>query len=149
MASADGTFVARGAVGAGLHVAITALGFSGQSFEGVVINAGGSFNLTGAGIGAKGPHRRNFEAGFITTDPALVGQIMEQFDAIWQHMGTLTPKPGDEGVGLACTYDAWNRIVKIESNPHHPLDGCDAEYMLFAIKERGLKVARPDPPGLC
>jgi phosphatidylserine/phosphatidylglycerophosphate/cardiolipin synthase-like enzyme len=43
----------------------------------------GSANLTGAGIGAKSPHRRNFEAGFITTDPEMVEQIMEQFDLIW------------------------------------------------------------------
>jgi phosphatidylserine/phosphatidylglycerophosphate/cardiolipin synthase-like enzyme len=43
----------------------------------------GSANLTGAGMGAKNPNRRNFEAGFITTDPELVRQIMEQFDLIW------------------------------------------------------------------
>jgi len=44
----------------------------------------GSANLTGAGIGAKSARRRNFESGVITTDPAIVGQIMEQFDAIWR-----------------------------------------------------------------
>lgn len=43
----------------------------------------GSANLTGAGMGAKSPDRRNFEAGFITTDPELVRQIMEQFDELW------------------------------------------------------------------
>ncbi|MGD2087925.1 MAG: phospholipase D family protein [Candidatus Aminicenantes bacterium] len=43
----------------------------------------GSANLTGAGMGAKSPNRRNFEAGFITTDPKIVEQIMEQFDLIW------------------------------------------------------------------
>ncbi len=43
----------------------------------------GSANLTGAGMGAKGPHRRNFEGGIITTDPALVGPMMEQFDNLW------------------------------------------------------------------
>jgi len=43
----------------------------------------GSANLTGAGMGAKGPHRRNFEGGIITSDPALVGPIMEQFDQLW------------------------------------------------------------------
>ncbi len=43
----------------------------------------GSANLTGAGMGAKNPNRRNFEAGFITTDPEFVRQIMEQFDLIW------------------------------------------------------------------
>jgi len=44
----------------------------------------GSANLTGAGIGAKSARRRNFESGVITTDPAIVGQVMEQFDAIWR-----------------------------------------------------------------
>ena len=43
----------------------------------------GSANLTGAGIGAKGEHRRNFESGIVTTDPELVSQIMAQFDSIW------------------------------------------------------------------
>jgi phosphatidylserine/phosphatidylglycerophosphate/cardiolipin synthase-like enzyme len=44
----------------------------------------GSANLTGAGVGAKSARRRNFESGIITTDPAIVGPIMEQFDAIWR-----------------------------------------------------------------
>ena len=43
----------------------------------------GSANLTGAGMGAKGVHRRNFESGFITTDDGLVAQIMDQFDRVW------------------------------------------------------------------
>jgi phosphatidylserine/phosphatidylglycerophosphate/cardiolipin synthase-like enzyme len=43
----------------------------------------GSANLTGAGMGAKSDRRRNFESGFVTTDEAMVGQIMEQFDAVW------------------------------------------------------------------
>jgi phosphatidylserine/phosphatidylglycerophosphate/cardiolipin synthase-like enzyme len=44
----------------------------------------GSANLTGAGVGAKSVRRRNFESGIVTTDPALVGRIMEQFDGIWR-----------------------------------------------------------------
>jgi phosphatidylserine/phosphatidylglycerophosphate/cardiolipin synthase-like enzyme len=50
----------------------------------------GSANLTGAGMGAKSAGRRNFEAGIVTTDPALVGPIMDQFDRIWMgaHCGT-------------------------------------------------------------
>jgi phosphatidylserine/phosphatidylglycerophosphate/cardiolipin synthase-like enzyme len=43
----------------------------------------GSANLTGAGMGSKGPHRRNFEAGFATDDPELVKQIMVPFDQLW------------------------------------------------------------------
>jgi phosphatidylserine/phosphatidylglycerophosphate/cardiolipin synthase-like enzyme len=44
----------------------------------------GSANLTGAGVGAKSTRRRNFEAGIVTTEPALIGEIMEQFDGIWR-----------------------------------------------------------------
>jgi phosphatidylserine/phosphatidylglycerophosphate/cardiolipin synthase-like enzyme len=43
----------------------------------------GSANLTGAGMGAKSDRRRNFEAGLITADPAIVRRIMDQFDGIW------------------------------------------------------------------
>lgn len=43
----------------------------------------GSANLTGAGLGAKGPHRRNFEGGIVTRSPDLLTGIMEQFDALW------------------------------------------------------------------
>ncbi len=44
----------------------------------------GSANLTGAGMGAKSRNRRNFESGIISTDPAMVQAIMEQFDAVWR-----------------------------------------------------------------
>jgi phosphatidylserine/phosphatidylglycerophosphate/cardiolipin synthase-like enzyme len=56
-------------------------------FKSVIVDGrfaySGSANLTGAGMGAKGVHRRNFESGFVTTDPGLVKQIMAPFDAIW------------------------------------------------------------------
>jgi phosphatidylserine/phosphatidylglycerophosphate/cardiolipin synthase-like enzyme len=43
----------------------------------------GSANLTGAGLGMKSPRRRNFEAGILTDDPALVEPAMQQFDDLW------------------------------------------------------------------
>lgn len=43
----------------------------------------GSANLTGAGMGAKSPNRRNFESGIMTTDPKIVNAIMGQYDAVW------------------------------------------------------------------
>jgi phosphatidylserine/phosphatidylglycerophosphate/cardiolipin synthase-like enzyme len=56
-------------------------------FKSVVVDGrvayAGSANLTGAGMGAKGEHRRNFEAGIMTDDPELVQQIMDQFDGVW------------------------------------------------------------------
>jgi len=50
----------------------------------------GSANLTGAGMGAKSEHKRNFESGIITDDQEIVGKVMEQFDSIWR--GTHCPQ---------------------------------------------------------
>jgi phosphatidylserine/phosphatidylglycerophosphate/cardiolipin synthase-like enzyme len=44
----------------------------------------GSANLTGAGMGAKSQHRRNFENGIITNDKSIIAKAMEQFDDIWR-----------------------------------------------------------------
>ncbi|MCD7976428.1 MAG: phospholipase D family protein [Tannerellaceae bacterium] len=43
----------------------------------------GSANLTGAGLGMKGEHTRNFEAGILTDDTELVRQAIEHFDSVW------------------------------------------------------------------
>ena len=43
----------------------------------------GSSNLTGAGMGMKSGRRRNFEAGILTDDPALVAAAMDHFDSVW------------------------------------------------------------------
>ncbi|XXT22260.1 phospholipase D family protein [Sorangium sp. So ce429] len=43
----------------------------------------GSANLTGAGLGAKGDGRRNFEAGVLTDDDLLLDEMQATFDAIW------------------------------------------------------------------
>jgi len=43
----------------------------------------GTANLTGAGLGAKGERRRNFEAGIWTASPELVGRLERFFLSIW------------------------------------------------------------------
>jgi hypothetical protein len=43
----------------------------------------GSANLTGAGLGMKSSNTRNFESGFVTTDPEMIKEIMDQFDEVW------------------------------------------------------------------
>lgn len=43
----------------------------------------GSANLTGTGIGMKGEGKRNFEAGILTDEPAVVEQAMNRFDDVW------------------------------------------------------------------
>lgn len=43
----------------------------------------GSANLTGAGLGAKSPRRRNFEAGICTDQIDLIDPMLDMLDAIW------------------------------------------------------------------
>ena len=43
----------------------------------------GSANLTGAGMGMKGEHTRNFEAGILTSESSLVESAVNQFDEVW------------------------------------------------------------------
>lgn len=47
----------------------------------------GSANWTGAGLGAKGTGRRNFEVGVWTTDEAVADDMQMLFDHIWQGAG--------------------------------------------------------------
>ena len=43
----------------------------------------GSANLTGAGLGAKSPERRNFEAGFVTDEPETLARLIEFLDSLY------------------------------------------------------------------
>lgn len=43
----------------------------------------GSANLTGAGMGARAPDRRNFELGILTEDSYLLDSVQALFDSIW------------------------------------------------------------------
>jgi phosphatidylserine/phosphatidylglycerophosphate/cardiolipin synthase-like enzyme len=44
----------------------------------------GSANFTGAGLGAKGDGRRNFEMGVLTDDEWMLDIAQARFDAIWR-----------------------------------------------------------------
>ncbi|MFA7237528.1 MAG: phospholipase D family protein [Phycisphaeraceae bacterium] len=44
----------------------------------------GSANLTGAGLGAKGETRRNFEWGVWTTSAELIDAAGQRFNALWE-----------------------------------------------------------------
>ena len=52
----------------------------------------GSANLTGAGLGAKGDGRRNFEMGILTDSEAMLDAAQGRFDRIWRgrECGTCT-----------------------------------------------------------
>jgi len=43
----------------------------------------GSANLTGAGMGAKGENKRNFESGVISSDAEFVKAISHEIDQLW------------------------------------------------------------------
>jgi phosphatidylserine/phosphatidylglycerophosphate/cardiolipin synthase-like enzyme len=54
----------------------------------VVIDGGlcylGSANWTGAGLGAKGEGRRNFEVGLLSRDDLLLDELQAYYDRIWR-----------------------------------------------------------------
>ncbi len=43
----------------------------------------GSANLTGAGLGAKGDGKRNFELGFATEDFEVIDRVKALYEAVW------------------------------------------------------------------
>jgi len=43
----------------------------------------GSANWTGAGLGAKGEHRRNFELGIVTDDAPMLDEVQALYERIW------------------------------------------------------------------
>ena len=62
----------------------------------------GSANFTGAGLGAKGEGRRNFEMGIVTDDDVLLDTAQARFDRIWSgkeckgcRLRGVCPKPID------------------------------------------------------
>jgi phosphatidylserine/phosphatidylglycerophosphate/cardiolipin synthase-like enzyme len=44
----------------------------------------GSANWTGAGLGVKGAHRRNFELGMVTSDLGLLDEVQAYYEALWR-----------------------------------------------------------------
>ena len=57
-------------------------------FKAVVVDGAfvyvGSANWTGAGLGAKGTGRRNFELGFASADDGLLDRVQELYEQVWQ-----------------------------------------------------------------
>jgi phosphatidylserine/phosphatidylglycerophosphate/cardiolipin synthase-like enzyme len=63
----------------------------------------GSANFTGAGLGAKGDGRRNFEMGIVTDDDVMMDAAQERFESIWSgaeckgcRMRDVCPEPLDQ-----------------------------------------------------
>lgn len=65
----------------------------------------GSANFTGAGLGAKGDDKRNFEFGFVTEDFRLLDEVQSLFQLLWEGEPCATcavrsecPDPGAYGI---------------------------------------------------
>jgi phosphatidylserine/phosphatidylglycerophosphate/cardiolipin synthase-like enzyme len=59
----------------------------------------GSANWTGAGLGAKGSGRRNFELGIVSDDAQLLDQVQALYDRVWSGGECTTCKLRDECPG--------------------------------------------------
>lgn len=57
----------------------------------------GSANWTGAGLGAKGEGRRNFELGLISEDEGLLDQVQAMYEAVWSGSQCSGCRLRDEG----------------------------------------------------
>ena len=57
-------------------------------FKAVIVDGSflylGSANWTGAGLGAKGAGRRNFELGMVTRDESMLDEVQGLFDRVWR-----------------------------------------------------------------
>jgi phosphatidylserine/phosphatidylglycerophosphate/cardiolipin synthase-like enzyme len=84
-------------------------------FKAVIVDGAmlylGSANWTGAGLGAKGEGRRNFELGLASRDDLLLDEVQAYFDRIWRgaecglcKLRDRCPKPLDMGTleGFPC-----------------------------------------------
>lgn len=81
----------------------------------------GSANWTGAGLGAKGEGRRNFEIGVWTEDEATLDRVQSVYDQIWR--------------GLEC------RGCKLREVCPAPLDGGDGRLKTAPAKKSSAKKA--------
>jgi phosphatidylserine/phosphatidylglycerophosphate/cardiolipin synthase-like enzyme len=78
----------------------------------------GSANFTGAGLGAKGDGRRNFEMGIVTDDEWMLDQAQARFERIWRgtecagcRLRGECPKPLD-GLGAGAGASATPRPLR-------------------------------------
>jgi phosphatidylserine/phosphatidylglycerophosphate/cardiolipin synthase-like enzyme len=77
----------------------------------------GSANWTGAGLGAKGSGRRNFELGFVTDDAQLLDQVQALYEQIWSGGECGTCRLRDECPGPLADLAARARLTKLTPSP--------------------------------
>lgn len=75
----------------------------------------GSANWTGAGIGAKGEGRRNFEVGIMTEDEGVLDTIQELYDRIWRGAECGSCKLREDGCEAPLDLFGPERLIKSTS----------------------------------
>ncbi len=75
----------------------------------------GSANWTGAGIGAKGAGRRNFEVGIMTEDEGVLDTIQELYDRIWRGAECGACKLREDGCEAPLDLFRPERLIKSTS----------------------------------
>jgi phosphatidylserine/phosphatidylglycerophosphate/cardiolipin synthase-like enzyme len=68
----------------------------------------GSANWTGAGLGAKGSGRRNFELGIVTDDALLLDQVQALYEQVWS---------GGECAGCKLREDCPGPLAELTARP--------------------------------
>ena len=84
----------------------------------------GSANLTGAGLGAKGDDRRNFEIGLTTEEPRLLDEVQALYHELWRgspcdrcQVRELCPDPGGYGKGRPATLrPARKKLARLDDD---------------------------------
>jgi phosphatidylserine/phosphatidylglycerophosphate/cardiolipin synthase-like enzyme len=104
----------------------------------------GSANFTGAGLGAKGDRRRNFEAGILTDDDVMLDQMQGSFERIWSGrecsgcaVRALCPAPLDGPVPVTSKAAAPRKPVSSSKT------AAPAERVKRALPSRASTVKRP------
>jgi phosphatidylserine/phosphatidylglycerophosphate/cardiolipin synthase-like enzyme len=81
----------------------------------VIVDGGflylGSANWTGAGLGAKGTGRRNFELGVVTRDEGLCDEVQAIFDRLWHGGECGACRRRDECGAPLDDYEARSAII--------------------------------------
>lgn len=75
----------------------------------------GSANWTGAGLGAKGEGRRNFEVGMLTEDEDVIDQVQAMYEAIWS--GRMCKACKLRNSGCEAPLDLVDRPLAVKPKP--------------------------------
>ena len=118
-------------------------------FKAVIVDGAfvyvGSANWTGAGLGAKGAGRRNFELGFAGADDGLLDRVQELYDRVWRgaackgcKLRDLCPSPLD---GKPLGHSAVAGLARTHGRVYVPCEmamrmrGDDDDGIIALVKE--------------